>query len=356
MDHAPGVSGGERITLPAIAKMSEVEVTVRASRPVAEFALSLGLDVVVDSFAGVRAPLIGWQRLVRRGWQIARFCRSRDIEVVYANSSRSIGYALAARLLGGPPVIVHVHELLERGPFVKAIRLIADRIIVPSEAAAAPFKASSKVRVVVTGIDVERFSPVLDKVKAKQDLGLPSVVVVGSVTRADPSKGMVEFLEMASSVAKRTSEVHFLLAGAGVFPHELEHYRAVEALAGDLLGSRATLTGLVADPVRVYHAMDVMVHLGRAESGPATIIEAMACGLPVVAYDWGGNCENLESDAGDLVKPGDIDAASLAVLHLVQDDARREQMGENARTIAAQRFSFARFAAELESCIVGLIR
>jgi glycosyltransferase involved in cell wall biosynthesis len=90
---------------------------------------------------------------------------------------------------------------------------------------------------------------------------------------------------------------------------------------------------------RYYQAADVYVHAARADTFPNTVIEAAACGLPVVATAVGGIPEQvIDGRTGFLVPAGDDDAMAQQVVRLLEQEGLRRLMAEEARRMARERF------------------
>lgn len=354
LDIAPGVGGGERATLSAASRFREIDPIVAASPPIAKYAAELDLEAVefeLPKLSDVRA----FWRIALGAFAVKRLATKSGVRIILANTRRSIAYALAARVLGGPPVIVHNHELLAPSLLTLAAQRLSAAIVVPSEVAGRPF-GGEKLKVIANGIDLGRFSPG-DFRSSRIGLGLPpDALIIGTLTRPDPAKGMAPFVRVAALLAQEMPEAFFLLAGGPVFPHEERHYRHIQALAAELLNSRVLLKGEINDPVAAYRSMDLMVHLGEPESFGMAVVEAMACGVPVVAYNWGGVSEVVTDQvSGLLVRPGDEEAAFKALHALTKDIDRRARMGHEARAQCERRFSFDAFAATLEDCIRNVV-
>ena len=96
-----------------------------------------------------------------------------------------------------------------------------------------------------------------------------------------------------------------------------------------------------------YTAADVYVHAARADTFPNTILEALACGTPVVATAVGGIPEQLEEErTGFLVPAGDAQALAERLTRLLSDDHLRQRMGMCALEAARSRFDLQRQASD----------
>lgn len=94
---------------------------------------------------------------------------------------------------------------------------------------------------------------------------------------------------------------------------------------------------------RYYQAADLYVHPARAETFPNTILEALACGTPVVASAVGGIPEQIEDGiTGFLTQQGDSEAMVARILQLLEDDGLRLRMGMQATNAAKERFNLER--------------
>jgi glycosyltransferase involved in cell wall biosynthesis len=89
-------------------------------------------------------------------------------------------------------------------------------------------------------------------------------------------------------------------------------------------------------------SLDVLVHPSWTEGTPNTIIEAMSCGLPVIASAVGGVPDLITEESGILVPPGDVNALTGAMHQLAVNPELRRRMGREARRHYEQLFSPAR--------------
>jgi len=350
---APGVGGGERAVLPVLHQLSDIELIVAGPPPVTAYAADLGVQAIeLELPRAHRLTHAG--RTVAGAVRVQRLFRRTACDVLYANGTRAIPYALGAALLGSRPLIFHHHGLLASGAVRVLSRTVdrwADAIVVPSRAAAEPFRKSPALHIVANGVDAAHFRPASDPSARKRALGLRTEVpVVGTLTRPAPTKGMSEFLHFARNAAALPHGPQFLLAGGPVFPHEREPYEYDVRRAREL---GVFVTGYLDDPVSAYQAMDVFVHLGEPEGFGLTVLEAIACGVPVVAYDWGAIPE-VFGGLVQLVPPHDVDAAVAAVAELLNDTTKRADYARAGRDAAVQRFTTDSAAVELRRVIASV--
>ena len=177
-------------------------------------------------------------------------------------------------------------------------------------------------RVIPNGVDVQVFHPG-DRQKARMRLGLPLdqpiLLFVANGIKKNPFKDY-ETLRVAIALIGEmsTQPIHFVALGERGETEQLGqatvHYI-----------DRTTNLELVAS---YSQAADIYVHASKAETFPNTILEAMACALPVVASNVGGISEQVVGgETGLLVEPLNPDQLAQASLRLLEDPALRQQMG-----------------------------
>ena len=192
-----------------------------------------------------------------------------------------------------------------------------------------------KLHVIHTGIDTKKFLPreraFTDS--ARRTLGLqPGETVFGVVGGFDRpvGKGQRIFVRAARDVIRRLPRSKFLLAGTGSLADTLR-----EDIRHHGLEDRVLLIGQQPDPVALHHALDILVHPQIAtEAFPSVVLEAHACGRPVIASRLDGIPEAWAiGGLGHLVPPGD--AAELAATMIGQ--AEHPAPSEPERTAAHTR-------------------
>ncbi|MGB7430895.1 MAG: glycosyltransferase family 4 protein [Ahrensia sp.] len=169
--------------------------------------------------------------------------------------------------------------------------------------------------VIMHGIDTERFSPPHDKRAAKVAVGLdPDSAYIGCFGRIRPSKGTDIFVDAMQQVLPEAPGWQAVIAGRATekflhFERELKQRAATEQTA-----RRVHFVGEHTDIERWYQAMDLFVAPQRWEGFGLTPLEAMACGVPVVATDTGAFATMVEPLSPQSVVPVDDCAALSAAI------------------------------------------
>jgi glycosyltransferase involved in cell wall biosynthesis len=182
-----------------------------------------------------------------------------------------------------------------------------------------------------SGADIDYFSP-----RVTRQAGRPLTVLM--VGRLLQEKGVREFVEAAEIVRGRMPDVCFLLAGgpdpgnpSSIDPAAIAVWQQKGHVT--FLGHREGIRDLLRDA-------DLAVLPSYREGAPLSLIEAAACGLPLVATDVPGCREVVFNKVnGLLVPPRDSQGLADAILELLLDGERRLAMGEQSRRLACHLFS-----------------
>jgi L-malate glycosyltransferase len=235
-----------------------------------------------------------------------------------------------------------------------------DAVICNSQAAAdrlaADGLAREKLVVIGNALPAAAFVSVPAALPQKPLSGTPGSLRVGMVARMNARyKNHSGFLRIAKRINQRMPSVEFVLAGDGPLRAELE--REAQTLG---IGERVVFLGDRRDIPAVMASLDVVVLTSDSESLSNVILEAMAAGLPVVAYNVGGNAELVshedgERQRGNLLSAGDEEGFAAAVERLLATPSMRAQFGRNARKFAEENFSLERVRARYEACYQSLL-
>lgn len=219
-----------------------------------------------------------------------------------------------------------------------------------------------KVRVLHLGVDTTRFRPCPEeKDRLRRALDLPEEApLVTMMARFQDVKGHEVFLQACRRIALRHSGARFAVAGENVFgaAGDEAHKRRILSLAESdaALRERATFTGWVSQPEKLLAASDVVVSPSRFESFGMVLVEAMACGVPVVSTNVGGPSETVvEGETGFLVPPERPDLIAERVSTLLCDEGLRRRMGAAGRARVEEKFELSRYAAGFSQVVESLV-
>ncbi len=172
-----------------------------------------------------------------------------------------------------------------------------------------------------------------------EELWLPhGAPIVGNVAALVPHKGQRHLIEAARQVLPQVPDVRFVIAGDGELRPALERQ-----IREHRLEKHVVLAGFRPDVLSLHKAFDIFVMSSVTEGLGTSLIDAMACGKPIVATSVGGIPEVVvDGETGFLVAPRDHEAMARAITALLKDEALRRRMGEAGRTRARVRFSAGR--------------
>jgi len=211
----------------------------------------------------------------------------------------------------------------------------SERLIAVSKAVAsyAPHYGASpdKITVVPNAVDSVSFHPDL-KIEQRWDGRLR----VGFVGRLIANKGPQYLLEAAPALLTTHPRAEIVMVGDGPMRPTLE--ARAEALG---IRDKVSFLGNRKDVADVLRSCDIFVRPSLMEGMPLTVLEAMACGVPVVATPVGGTPEVVQDEhTGLLVPPGNIGELSIALVRLAQQPLLRERLGEAGRRLVCSDFTW----------------
>jgi len=215
---------------------------------------------------------------------------------------------------------------------------------------------SRRIAQIYNGVDTARFSPATDG-RARIE-GCPftddDLWLVGTVGRLQQVKDQVTLAEAFVRAVKHgpaRTPMRLVVAGDGPLRARVEKVL-------DAAGMRqlAWLPGARDDVPEILRGLDCFVLPSLAEGISNTILEAMACGLPVIATRVGGNPELVEDGvSGRLVPPVNAEAMAAALYRYFDDSALARSHGQAGRNAVLQRFSLDRMVADYQSLYDGLV-
>jgi len=298
---------------------------------------------------------------VRGKWDVAgmaqqrRLFREAGADLIHFNLFNAYQgqYSiLAARWAGGSKRVATYHlpprvrTASLRGRLLEcAVVASLDRVIAVSESSANLLVRffevpRDRLAVVWNGIEIDRFIPgsgtVYEVLKGRR-----VVITVGRLTE---QKGLSLLIDAAPRVIRAVPDAGFLIVGDGPLRSELEQAARASGAKIIFAGERRDVHGLI-------RGAQVLALPSAYEVGPPLVVmEAMACGRPVVASNVDGmEAGVVDGETGILVPSGDAERLADALIGLLSDPARCEEMGRKGRARVEAHFSAARMAGETQA-------
>ncbi len=277
--------------------------------------------------------------------QLVRLLRRERFDIVHTHSSKAgILGRLAAKVAGVPHIVHTVHGwgFHDRmNPLLKNTYVTLEKMLQPrTRPLISVSNKTTRVgldegigrpgayRLIRSGIPLLRFFPDPKRgSEVRERLGLSADdIVVGSVGRLSPQKNPRDFVRVAELLSRGRENLRFVYVGDGPMRTEIE--RTLDSVG---LSDRVLLLGIRDDVPDLLRAMDVFILTSLWEGLPRVVLQALATGLPVVAYDTAGIGEAVkEGENGHLVEPGAVGEMVELLDRLVADASLRAAMGRAA--------------------------
>jgi glycosyltransferase involved in cell wall biosynthesis len=283
--------------------------------------------------------------------QLVRTLRNAPVDVVHAHLDyAAILVPLAARLAGKPVVAtLHVNPKREfrRRDWLKerlSVRIPArfGRLVLVSAHAFGAYSdrhgpAGTSWRMIPNGVDIDRYAPKNRQISA-------SGPVWAIIAALRPGKNHVDAVRAWAGVVAAQPNAKLLVIGDGPARDEIE-----QAITTAGLENSVSLLGRRDDVHELLRGVDGVISASADEALPTALIEAAACGLPVVATDAGGTREIvIDGVNGRLVPVGSVTALTDALLDIIDDPKLAARYGEAGRAIVEQRYSLSAWTGQLD--------
>ena len=305
---------------------------------------------------GMRARMDIDMKYLKGIINLAKFIKRERFHVVHTHLYRANTPGRIAAILAKVPVIIaNEHNIdswktLKQRKMDRFLSRFTDKIIAVSEGVKSFYVnevgiPEEKIEVIYNGVDLERFEKEIDIKNKKRELSIPvNSPLIGTIGRLQPQKDHKNFLKASSLILKKFPDAHFLIVGGGSLRGKLEDFAKKLGIEKNIhfLGERK-------DIEEILPLMDIFVLSSKREGFPITILEAMACGIPVVATSVGGTPELVESGKeGFLVPPENPHILSDAIVNLLRKEELGKEMGRNGRE-RVKSFSIERMVERTES-------
>jgi glycosyltransferase involved in cell wall biosynthesis len=301
-------------------------------------------------------------------WKALRKIRP---DIVHTHSSKAGIIGRLAAFFARVPVVIHTfhgfgfHDF--QRPFVRYVYILTEKVtaLVTDKLVAVSIQniykglkygigRKEKYILIRSGIETSRYKDHgADKPKKMAELGIkPGLKIVTTIGPFKPQKNLDDFIRAAGSVLKKQPNTVFLVAGDG------EQRPHLESLITELkLNGKVRLIGWRRDIIDILSISNVFVLTSLWEGLPRSILEAMCCGLPVVANAVDGVSEIVRHDvSGFLVQPHDYEKTASFVARLLGDESLARTFGTRGSLIIDQEYDINYMVKQQEELYATLIR
>jgi len=295
--------------------------------------------------------------------RFAKYLRLQRIQIMHSYNFYSNIFSIPAARMAGVPVVLA--SIRDRGVYLtpakkilqKSICSMADKILVNADSIhdwlLEEKYPAAKIRVIKNGIDISLYEKPShgSDLRMQHDIPADAPLVI-MLSRLDPKKGVVDFIDAAAQINKLHPDTFFVIAGenliadAGSLSHDVEyHFKLAQLVSAHGMNDKVIFAGHRSDVPQILAEATVSVLPSHSEGLSNALLESMAAGIPIVATRVGGNPELvIEGVTGLLVPPQEPKLLADAIGRLLNDKALAQRMGEKAKQIASTEFSMTRMA------------
>lgn len=335
----------------ADADLSELDLILGNSNKRFSGVTSTLLQVLPHQQQGLKLAVLGPHHLPEGTptltfWQMVKFCRqprpSGKPIVFHARRNDEMIQALLAKWLFGAELKIAFTSTAQRhhSHFTKWLMSKMDSIITTCSAAGSYLDPPADVTI-PHGTDITRFSPTKNRVEAWKALGFPGKRGIGIFGRIRSSKGIDTFVDAVLPLLKDDPDLTAIICGETLPKFESYQSELQQKIDQAGLSDRCLFIGT--QPFerlpQLFKAMTIVVAASRNEGFGLTVLEAMACGTPVVATEAGAWKDIItDSSLGECVPVDNSKAMELALRKVLNSDieamavATRAHIKENYRT------------------------
>jgi len=352
--------GAQKYVFDLASEMEDSDVVVAYGEPFSELNKKLkeaNIRTIEIKNLGRNVNLLNELKVAKSLWKILR---KEKPDVIHLNSPKIGGLGgLLGRLIGIKTIIYTAHgwTFNENRPFWQVIlikyfswltMILSHKTIVIAQKEYDqvihwPFVTKNKLKLIYNGVKPIYF---LNRDEAqgyfetclpdRQDKIKNEDLVIGTISELHKNKGLKYAIKGFREICKKNNSAKFIIIGEGEDRKYLE--KKVRKYG---LDNKVFLVGNITDASRYLKAFDIFLLSSLKEGLPFVLLEAGLAKLPVIATKVGGIPEIIENGkSGILIKPKEDDDIEEALKELIEDEEKREKLGENLHSKIKEKFSF----------------
>jgi glycosyltransferase involved in cell wall biosynthesis len=285
--------------------------------------------------------------LPRTAAEVARLCRSRNIDLLYVNGPRFLPAAAWAARLHSTKLVFHCHHRLTQRSAIeltgRSIQFAQGQVIACCRNAFSPLQKyvpGNRHQIVFNGV-----GPLPERPRSGS-----AIRNIGVIGRIEKDKGQLDFIRAIRSLPDILQKCTFSIIGAPLFSDSAYYERVLE----ESEGLPVTFMGWQEDISKVFPTLDLLVvPSGHLDATPRVVMEAFAARVPVVALPAGGIVELIEDgQTGFLASSADASALAARIRTIVElSPEELDSVVDRARTAWESRYSLPRFQQQICSTL-----
>lgn len=354
VNSAKNWGGGEVYTInlcqKLISKGYDVTLACRPGSAINQIASTNGISFL-------ELPLTGAIDF-RSAWKLSQYCRKNKIDIVHVHLARDYWIARYLKMLLPEIHLVFTRHLLKpikstvihKWLFRKVDKVIAVSYAVKESLSVQELLPSERIITIYNGIDTKLFAAAHSGMLRKEFGFDNSIKLIGMVGQIAPHKGNDLFIKSASYISKQWSNTRFLLIGDdfqdGKYIEELRRLGDNLGVSDEVffLGPRSNIPEIMKD-------LNIFVLASKSESFGLVLVEAMACGVPVVSTSAGGTAQEIiiNGETGFIINDDKPLSLANAILTLLRDEKLVDTFGKAGQKRAFDKFDLERMVDEIIS-------
>lgn len=214
-------------------------------------------------------------------------------------------------------------------------------------------KMRERTKPILNGVDLEHFRPVDQRATIRAEWGIPAdAPLFAAIARFMPDKNLPALLNAARKIVDHRQDLRWVIVGRG--PLEAKLRTLCTSLK---LDDYVHFAGFRSDIPEVLSAIDTLVVPSTSEGCCVAILEAMACGKPVIATDVGGTKEVvIDGQTGFVIQPNDIPTLAQRMEQMADDPALYQRLADASHTKAQADFSVIQMVRNIEAAYEELMQ
>ncbi len=302
---------------------------------------------------------------------IYRFLRNNNIDIIQAHLIKPYAISGLVNIIPRKKFILNYHGIfLKNNPYYNIIeRYIysvihfiiyqfgkVDVVLVPSKRSKKLLMMETRLfpepKVYYNGYYLSKISSefTTDLLKRIQQIKIEKSVIA-VIGRLEFDKRIDKAIDLMKILITKKKNIHLFIFGDGSLKSDLQNY--IKSL--DLI-SYIDLFGYVEDIGNYYKSFEIVLFTSDWEGLPLSVWESMANEVPVIAPDVGGFKEILEENkCGLIYQPANLKDAEEKIIHLMDDEQLRKEMGENGRMAIESKYNEKNFVNQIEQVYFDLL-